>query len=60
MTLNTKDQLGFSQQLLSLLNAGLPLLGAIEIIASSAQNAGIHGSIACNLNLKKEIAFPKV
>ena len=45
VTLNTKDQLGFSQQLLSLLNAGLPLLGAIEIIASSCPkrwNPWIH------------------
>ena len=57
MTLNTKDQLGFSQQLLSLLNAGLPLLGAIEIIASSCPkrwNPWIH---RLQFQLKKGDSF---
>ena len=36
MTLSTQCQLAFSEQLLTLLNAGLPLLHAVQLIQSSA------------------------
>lgn len=38
MTLSKQSQLDFAQQLLTLLNAGLALLNAIELIQSSAPN----------------------
>jgi type IV pilus assembly protein PilC len=36
MALNSQTQLAFSEQLLTLLNAGLPLLNAMQLIESSA------------------------
>jgi type IV pilus assembly protein PilC len=36
MALNSQSQLAFSEQLLTLLNAGLPLLNAVQLIQSSA------------------------
>ena len=36
MALSTQSQLAFSEQLLTLLNAGLPLLNAVQLIQSSA------------------------
>ncbi len=36
------DQYHFAQQLLTLLNAGLPLLNAIELLTESAPNSWVH------------------
>ena len=39
MALNKQSQLDFAQQLLTLLNAGLALLNAIELIQESSQKS---------------------
>jgi type IV pilus assembly protein PilC len=39
MALNKQSQLDFAQQLLALLNAGLALLNAIELIQESSQKS---------------------
>ena len=57
MALKKQDQLRFAEQLLSLLDAGLPLLNAIEIIYSSAPKAWLSWLGSVHAQLKKGESF---
>jgi type IV pilus assembly protein PilC len=58
MALSKKDQLHFAEQLLTLLEAGLPLLNAIELIYSSAPKTWLPwlGSIYAQLKRGKSFS----
>lgn len=57
MALNKQDQLHFAEQLLTLLEAGLPLLNAIELIYSSAPKAWLLWVNSIYTQLKKGESF---
>ena len=57
MALSKQDQLHFAEQLVTLLEAGLPLLNAIEIIYSSAPKAWLPWVNAIYTQLKKGESF---
>jgi type IV pilus assembly protein PilC len=57
MALNKQDQLHFAEQLLTLLEAGLPLLNAIELIYSSAPKAWLPWIGSVYALLKKGESF---
>ncbi len=57
MALNKQNQLHFAEQLLTLLEAGLPLLNAIELIYSSAPKAWLPWVGNMHSQLKKGKSF---
>ena len=57
MALNKQGQLHFAEQLLTLLEAGLPLLNAIELIYSSAPKAWLPWVGSTHAQLKKGKSF---
>jgi type IV pilus assembly protein PilC len=57
MALSKKDQLHFAEQLLTLLEAGLPLLNAIELIYSTAPKAWLSWVNTIYAQLKKGESF---
>jgi len=57
MALSKQDQLHFAEQLVTLLEAGLPLLNAIEIIYSSAPKAWLPWVNGIYIQLKKGESF---
>jgi type IV pilus assembly protein PilC len=57
MTLSKQSQLDFAQQLLTLLNAGLALLNALELIQSSAQKDWQQWLQAIQVHLRKGNSF---
>ena len=57
MALSKQDQLHFAEQLLTLLEAGLPLLNAIELIYSSAPKAWLPWINGIHSQLKKGESF---
>ena len=57
MALNKQDQLHFADQLLTLLEAGLPLLNAIELMYSSAPKAWLPWLSSIHAQLKKGEGF---
>jgi type IV pilus assembly protein PilC len=57
MALNKQSQLDFAQQLLTLFNAGLALLNAIELIQSSAPKDWQHWLRDVQAHLKKGNSF---
>jgi len=57
MALSKQDQLHFAEQLLTLLEAGLPLLNAIELIHSSAPKAWVSWISSIYRQLKKGESF---
>jgi type IV pilus assembly protein PilC len=57
MALNKQGQLHFAEQLLTLLEAGLPLLNAIEVIYSSAPKAWLPWVSNMHAELKKGKSF---
>ncbi len=57
MTLSKQSQLDFAQQLLTLLNAGLALLNALELIQSSARKDWQHWLQAIQVHLRKGNSF---
>lgn len=59
MAVSKQDQLDFAQQLLSLLNAGLALLNAIELIYTSAPKQHHSWLNHLHTELRRVIAFLK-
>ena len=57
MTLSKQSQLDFAQQLLTLLNAGLALLNALELIQSSARKDWQHWLQVIQVHLRKGNSF---
>jgi type IV pilus assembly protein PilC len=57
MALSKQDQLHFAEQLLTLLEAGLPLLNAIELIYSTAPKAWLPWAGSIHSQLKKGNSF---
>jgi len=57
MALNKHDQLHFAEQLLTILEAGLPLLNAIELIYSTAPKAWLPWISSIHEQLKKGKGF---
>ena len=57
MALSKQNQLHFAEQLVTLLEAGLPLLNAIELIYSTAPKAWIHWVTNIHTQLKKGESF---
>ena len=57
MALNKKDQLHFAEQLLTLLEAGLPLLNAMELIYATAQKDWLPWVSSIHSQLKKGESF---
>lgn len=57
MALKKQDQLRFAEQLLTLLDAGLPLLNAIELIYSTAPKNWLSCLSSINTQLKKGESF---
>ncbi|QWE08831.1 type II secretion system F family protein [Polynucleobacter ibericus] len=57
MALSKQDQLHFAEQLVTLLEAGLPLLNAIELIYSSAPKAWLSWVKSIYTQLKKGESF---
>ena len=57
MALNKQNQLHFAEQLLTLLEAGLPLLNAIELIYSSAPKAWLPWVSSMHAQLKNGKSF---
>ena len=57
MALSAQSQLAFSEQLLTLLNAGLPLLNAVQLIQSSANTDSQPWLQEIQIQLKKGNSF---
>ena len=57
MALSAQSQLAFSEQLLTLLNAGLPLLNAVQLIQSSADKDSQPWLQEIQIQLKKGNSF---
>jgi type IV pilus assembly protein PilC len=57
MALNKENQLHFAEQLLTLLEAGLPLLNAMELIYTTAQKSWLPWVSSIHTKLKKGESF---